>query len=259
MISFTSAEFNALLAGWFFPMARILALVAAAPVFSNTALPRRIRLVFGLALTLAIVPGLTPLKGIEPASGAGLLILAQQILIGVAMGWVMRVIFTAIGLAGELISMQMGLGFATLYDPASTSQTGVTGEFVALLATLLFLGMDGHLTLIATLADSFRAMPVIAAPPGPGFLLNVVEWGRMIFVYGLLLALPVLVTLIIVNIALAVLSRAAPQLNLMNIGFPITLTVGMVVLAESFSYLITPLQRMYEEGFVMMLGIFLGR
>ncbi len=259
MISFTSAEFNALLAGWLFPLVRILAMVAASPVFSNTALPRRMRLIFGLALTMAIVPGLEPLRGIEPASGAGLLILAQQILIGVAMGAVMQIVFTAIGLAGELISMQMGLGFATLYDPASTSQTVVTGEFVALLATLVFLGMDGHLTLIVTLADSFRAMPVIAAPPGPGFLLNVVEWGKMVFAYGLLLALPVLIALIITNIALAVLSRAAPQLNLMNIGFPITLIVGMVVLAESFAYLITPLQRMFQEGFGMMLGIFLGR
>lgn len=259
MISFTSAEFNALLAAWFFPMARILALVAVSPVFSNAALPRRVRLAFGLALTLAIAPSVPPIPAIEPASGAGLLILAEQILIGVSMGMVMQMVFAAIGLAGELISMQMGLGFATMYDPMSTSQTVVTGEFIALLATLIFLGMDGHLTLIVTLADSFRAMPISTTLPSPGFLLNVIEWGRMVFAYGLLLAMPVLVTLIIVNIALAVLSRAAPQLNLMNIGFPITLIIGMLVLSESFSYLITPLRRMYEEGFVMMLGIFLGR
>lgn len=259
MISFTSAQFNALLAAWFFPMARILALVATAPVFSNAALPRRLRLVFGLALTLAIAPGVPTMPAIEPASGAGLLILAQQIVIGVAMGMVMRIVFSAIGLAGELISMQMGLGFATLYDPQSTSQTGVTGEFFTLLATLVFLSMDGHLTMIATLADSFRSMPVIASPPGAGFFLNVVEWGRVMFTSGLQLALPVLVSLIIVNIAMAVLSRAAPQLNLMNIGFPVTLTVGIVVLAESFAYLLPPLRRIFEDGLIMMLGIFLGR
>jgi flagellar biosynthetic protein FliR len=259
MVTITSAQWMALLAIWIYPLARILALLAAVPLFANAALPLRLRLVFGLALTLAIAPLLPPPPpGIEPASGAGLLILAQQILIGVAMGMVMRVMVGAIALAGELISTQMGLGFATMYDPMSTSQTAVTSEFISLLATLIFLSMDGHLLLIGTLVQSFQAMPIMSPPASAGFFLNVVEWGRNVFAYGLLLSLPVVVTLIIVNVALSVLSRAAPQLNLMAVGFPITLSVGLILLGVTLPHLIGPLQRIFTDALGMMLGIFLG-
>lgn len=260
MFTITSAQWMSLLAMWIYPLVRILALLAVVPLFANAALPHRMRLVFGLALTVAIAPMLpAPPAGIEPASGAGLLILAQQIMIGIAMGMVMRVTVAAIALTGELISMQMGLGFATMYDPMSTSQTAVASEFISLLATLIFLSMDGHLLLIGTLVQSFHAMPVMSPPAGVGLFLNVVEWARNIFAYGLLLSLPVVVALIITNIALSVLSRAAPQLNLMAVGFPITLTVGLVVLGVSLPHLIGPLQRMYADALGMMLGIFLGR
>lgn len=260
MFTITSAQWMSLLAQWIFPLARILAVLAVVPLFANAALPLRLRLVFGLALTVAIAPILPPPPaGIEPASGAGLLILGQQILIGVAMGMVMRVMVGAIALCGELISMQMGLGFATMYDPMSTSQTAVTSEFISLLASLIFLAMDGHLLVIGTLVQSFQAMPVISPMPKLGFFLNVTEWGRNIFAYGLLLSLPVIVTLIITNVALSVLSRAAPQLNLMAVGFPITLAVGLIVLGVSLPHMIGPMQRIFTDALGMMLGIFLGR
>jgi hypothetical protein len=163
MISLTSAEINAWVVAFFFPLARVLAVLVSAPPFNNPALTVRIRLILGLAITLAIAPALPPMPALDPASGAGLLILAQQMLIGFAMGFAMRLVFAAVDLAGSMISLQMGLGFATAYDPQTAGQTGVVSEFLGLLALLVFMAINGHLMVIATLAHSFTAIPVGAS------------------------------------------------------------------------------------------------
>jgi len=256
VITFSSAQLDALLAAYFYPLARILAFAATAPIFNNAALPRRIRLVFGLALTLAIAPTVTVPQDIPPGSGIGLLILGHQILIGIALGFVMRLVFSGIELAGELISSQMGLGFATLYDPSSAAQTGVISEFTNLCASLVFLALNGHLLMIATLAESFRVLPLAPNTVTAGLWLNLAEAGSRIFSLGLFLSLPVIMALLITNMSLAILSRAAPQLNMMAMGFPITMLVGFVVLALSLSYWVTPLSRMFMEGIQQMLAVF---
>ena len=137
MISFTSVQLDAWIAAFFFPLARIQAVVATAPPFSNAAVPVRIKLVLGLAISLALVPALPALPPISPASGQGLMILAQQIVIGISMGFAMRLVIAAIDYAGEVIGLQMGLGFATFYDPDNTAQTPVVSEFMSLLGLLV--------------------------------------------------------------------------------------------------------------------------
>jgi len=256
MISLTSVEINAWIIAFFFPLARILAFLAVAPPFSNAALSGQIRLLVGLAIAMAITPALPTMPAIDPGSGVGLLILAQQMLIGFGMGFSMRLVFTAIDLSGNMISTQMGLGFATAYDPQNTAQTPVISEFIGLLALLIFLGINGHLMLIATLAQSFSAIPIRVAAPGSGTWLNLANAGVVIFSSGLLLALPIVVTLLISNIALGVLGRVAPQLNLMAVGFPITLALGFVALILSLSYLSAPLQQLFEFGMQSILGYF---
>ncbi len=256
MISLTSAELNAWMVAFFFPLARILAFLTAAPPFNNAALSRRVRLFLGLAITLAITPALPKMPTLDPASGRGLLILAEQMLIGLGMGFSMRLIFSGIDLAGNMISMQMGLGFATSYDPQNTAQTPVISEFIGILALLIFMGINGHLLLIATLTHSFTAMPIGAAAPGNATWLNLANAGVIIFSAGLLLALPIIVALLITNLALGVLGRVAPQLNLMAVGFPITLTLGLIALALGLSYLSAPLQQLFEFGLQAMLGYF---
>jgi len=255
MISFTSAQLNAWIAAFIFPLIRILAFVAAAPVFNNAAVPRRVRLILGLALAAAIVPTVPPLPPMEPASGIGLAILAQQILIGLSLAFVMRLIFAGITMAGELMSFQMGLGFATLYDPQNTAQTGVVAEVVTLCATLVFLALNGHLLMIAGLADSFRTIPIATPSVTAGLWLNLAEAGTQIFRIGLLLSLPVVIALVITNLALSILSRAAPQLNLMAVGFPVTLTIGLGILALSLPYMVGPLTRLFDEGFRLTLTV----
>ncbi|MBK1679985.1 flagellar biosynthetic protein FliR [Rhodocyclus tenuis] len=256
MITFSSAELNAWIAAFFFPLARILALLSAAPPFNNRGMPRRIRLALGIAIALALTPALPPMPPIEPASGAGLWILAQQVLIGLAMGFALRLAFSAIDMAGNLIGMQMGLGFATFFDPQSAGQTPVLSEFLNLLALLVFLSINGHLIVLATLAHSFTTLPVALALPAAGSWLNIANSGMVIFTYGVLLSLPLLVALLITNVALGVLTRAAPQLNLFAVGFPLTLALGFAVLLFSLPYMAAPLQQLFEFALRSMLGYF---
>jgi flagellar biosynthetic protein FliR len=191
---------------------------------------------------------------VQPASLAGLWILLQQMLVGIGMGFAAKIVFTAFDLAGEFIGSQMGLGFATFYDPLNSAQTPVIAEFIGLLALLLFLSLNGHLIYIATLAQSFSAIPVGENPLGAASWLNLVELGGKIFSAGLLIALPIIVALTITNVALAVLTRAAPQLNLFALGFPITLIGGFLMLAVSLDYLASPMQSIFEFALSAMLG-----
>lgn len=259
MISLTSAELNAWIVAFIFPLARILALLVAAPPFNNPALPMRVTLLLGLAIAMAITPVLPPMPVVEPASGLGLLILAQQMIIGFAMGFTLRLVFSAVDMAGNLISNQMGLGFATAYDPQSASQTVVVSEFLGMLALLVFMAIDGHLMVIATLTRSFSVLPIGGEGIAGGSWSNIANAGGVIFSSGVMLALPVVVTLMITNTALGVLMRVAPQLNLLAIGFPITIALGFAALFISMSHLGTPLQQLLEYGLTSMLGVFVAR
>ncbi len=253
MISVSSAQLDLWIASFIYPLVRILAVAATAPFLSNAALPRRIRLMLGLALTLAIAPILPAMPAVSPASGLGLWILAQQILIGIGMGLSMRIIFTAIEMASSIIAFQMGLGFATFYDPQSTSQTSVIANFLTLLATLVFLALNGHLIYFSVMAQSFLAIPIASTPLHASSWHFLASLGARIFSTGLLLSLPVIVILLITNLGMGVLNRAAPQLNLFAIGFPITLALGFAGLYLMMSYLVVPLEQIFNEGLNAML------
>ncbi|EKE18181.1 MAG: hypothetical protein ACD_10C00097G0003 [uncultured bacterium] len=254
MISLDSAQIDAWIALFIFPLARILAFIASAPLWSTAGIPRRTRLIMGIAITVAIAPSLPAMPDVQPASMAGLWIMLQQMLIGIGMGFAARIIFAAFDLAGEFIGLQMGLGFATFFDPLSSSQTPVIAEFYSLIALMLLLSMNGHLLYFATLAQSFSAIPVSAIPLGAASWLNLAELGSKIFAAGLLLALPVVVALMITNVALAVLTRAAPQLNIFALGFPLTLIGGFAAIAMSMHYLTVPIQAIFEFAMSAMLG-----
>lgn len=254
MISLTSIQLDTWIAAFIYPLARILAFIAAAPLWSTAGIPRRTRLVLGISIAVAIAPGLPAMPTVQPASLFGLWILVQQLLIGMGMGFAAKIVFSAVDFAGEFIGAQMGLGFATSYDPLNSSQTAVITEFMSLLSLLMFLSLNGHLLYIGTLAQSFTAIPVSALPLAAESWLNLAELGGKIFSAGLLLALPIVVALMITNVALAVLTRAAPQLNIFALGFPLTLSIGFVGLAISLNYLAEPLQALFEFGMSAMLG-----
>jgi len=255
LITLNSADFNEWLISFLWPLVRILALVAGVPVLGHTAVPTRAKVGLAVLLTLIIAPTIATLPRIEPVSLEGLLVLSQQILIGLAMGFAMRIVFSAVELAGEIAALQMGLGFATFFSPHSDGSTLVVGKFLGLLAMLTFLSINGHLLVLSVLAESFNVFPISAEPFSVSGWRTLVDWGSNIFLAGLKLALPVVASLLIVNLALGILTRAAPQLNVFAVGFPITLMVGMVVLMLSLPYFIPVIEQLVSEGLQTMLEI----
>lgn len=251
MISVTTAQLNAWLAAFAWPLARILALIASAPVIGNPNLPASVKIGLGMLLTVLVAPLLPAAPAIDPASAAGLLILAQQVLIGLAMGFAMQVVFWAADMAGALIGLQMGLGFATLYDASVAGSIPVIGQYLSVVVSLAFLAVDGHLLLVSALVESFRVLPLAPLSASSG-LLTLVQWGGGIFSFGLALSLPLLAALLITNLALAVLTRAAPQLNIFAVGFPLTILIGMLMLFLVLPYFAPTLERLFMEGLAAM-------
>lgn len=248
MISVTSAQLTAWIAAFIFPLTRILALISSAPVLGNKQIPMRIKIALAMLITFIVAPNINVPPDIDPASAQGLLILVQQILVGLAMGFAMRLIFTAVEMAGDLAGMQMGLGFASFYDPVNASYTPVIAQFLGILATLAFLSMNGHLYMLASLSDSFQAFPISATLPSAAAFRTLVEWGTTIFTHALQLSMPLIGALMITNLALGILTRSAPQLNIFAVGFPITLTVGFAALALSLPYLAPILDHVVGEA-----------
>jgi len=247
MVSFSSELLQTWVVSLLWPLTRILAVIAAAPIFSHGAIPARIKLGVGLMLTLIIMPTLPPLPQIEIFSFQGLLILVQQLIIGVAIGFSMRLVFAAVDLAGQLIGMTMGLGFASFFDPQTQGQTTALNQFLVLLTMLIFLSLDGHLMIVTAVANSFISMPI--AVDGAGINpMKVAMWGETIFSVGLLLAMPAVAALLITNMALGILTRTAPQLNLFGIGFPVTLSIGFVVIALALPGMLKPIENFIEQG-----------
>lgn len=252
MIAISSAQLEAWLALFIFPVTRILALLASAPVFNNAALPVRVRLIAGLAIAMAVAPALPPLPAIPTGSWIGLAVVAQQILIGVLLGFTLRISFAAVDVAGELIGLQMGLSFAAFFDPTSGGQTPVVSEFLGLLTALVFLSLNGHLLALTVLAESFTLLPVSTTPLHVATFASLIAWAAVLFSTGLLLALPLITALLIANIALGVLARIAQQLNLFSVGFTVTLALGFLVLLVSLPYIGAAMEGLFTQGFAAM-------
>jgi flagellar biosynthetic protein FliR len=248
MISFSTADINLWIAGLLWPLTRIMGLIAASPLLGNSAVPAAVKISLGVLLAMIVAPAVPALPAADPMSLAGLLILVQEMLIGLAMGFSIRIIFAAVEMAGEISSLTMGLGFATFFDPATQGRSSAISQFLSLVATMAFLAVNAHLVLLSALVESFSTLPVSAAPVYGGGFKQLADWGGRIFSTGVQLSLPIVAALLITNVALGILTRAAPQLNLFGIGFPITLGVGLLVIAMTLPYLVTPVQNLFLDG-----------
>lgn len=252
MISVTSAQLYTWIAAFIWPLTRVLGLLAIAPPFSSASVPMLVKVLLGVMIATVIAPNVPIPPALDPMSNAGMLILVQQLLIGATMGFAMRIVFAAVEMAGELVSMTMGLGFAIFFDPQTQGRTSAISQMFSLLGTLVFLSINGHLVLLSVLADSFNTLPITASPMTTEGFHHLALWGSQVFSMGLQLSLPILVALLITNMALGILTRAAPQLNLFGIGFPITLLTGFILIAIALPYIVTPLQNFMSNGIEMI-------
>lgn len=235
---------------WIF--ARVGGVMMTAPVIGARLAPARVRVLLSLMITLTLVP-LVPRAAQTPElfSVPWLLAITQQLLIGVAMGFVLLLVFEAVAMGGELIATGMGLSFAQMTDPARNAATPLTAQLLTIMATLLFLSLGGHLTLIELLADSLRAWPPGSAGATPQWD-QLAQSASLIFSGGLRVALPAVMALLLCNLAFGVMSRAAPAFNLQSVGLPMSLLAGLWLLALILPNLETVLRELLRNAWTVI-------
>jgi flagellar biosynthetic protein FliR len=223
---------------WFYtflwPFSRISAVLLVAPIFSSTLVTVRTRISLALLLTFLIYP-LYDWPIIDVTSGLGFVLFLQQVLIGVAIGIIMHFAFAAITSAGAFIATSMGLSMAVVADPVNGHQSPVLAQFLLVIATLVFLSIGGHLIIIELMLDSFRLIPINEFYVNREMLWAILQWSSLIFSGGVMIALPAMVTMLLTNSAMGVISRAAPALNVFAVGFPASLFFGLIMI-----YLLVP-------------------
>jgi flagellar biosynthetic protein FliR len=228
-MTLTTGQIEAWMAAWLWPFLRIGACLMVAPIFGTRFVPARFRIVLAAAITLIVAPLLPAPPDVSPFSGTGVVITVQQVIIGIAVGFVLQIVFDALAMGGQLLANTMGLSFAFNVDPLRGTGTPVLGQFYTLIATLTFLSLNGHIAIIQALVDGFATMPVGTDGLGVSAFSEIALYGSQLFRGALMVALPGLTALLIVNLAFGVVSRAAPSLNLFAIGFPVTLIGGLLI------------------------------
>ncbi len=251
-MNFTENQLLELLASFIWPFLRIGSMFVSVPVFAVKALPARIRVIAALLITMVIIPVLPDMPAIDLFSYQGFMVALQQIAIGITAGYILQMVFSVMLVAGQSIAYSMGLGFAALVDPATGIQVPVVAQIFVISASLFFLAVDGHLLLIEMLAQSFTTLPVAEVGLQKSDLWRVIAWSSQIFAGGVLLSLPVMVTILFVNISFGVASRAAPQLQIFGVGFPITLMLGMVLIWIAVPDILESFADFLREGFALI-------
>lgn len=255
MIELTQVQINEWVGQFIWPLSRITAFMLAAPIFGTQVVSSRIRLVLGLSLTILIAPLLPPLPPFDGLSLSLVMISLQQVLIGVTLAFIFQVVFQVFILTGQFVAMKMGLGFASMNDPANGVTVTIISQFYLLATTLLFLSINGHLILMEVLVLSFSEIPIEKNAFGAGDLFMLASWGSWMFSSALSIALPVLTALLIVNISFGIMSRSAPQINIFAVGFPITLIFGLFLLWIGFPDFLAVFQEVLDQGYQFSLDL----
>jgi flagellar biosynthetic protein FliR len=251
MLTFTEAQLMAWITPLVWPFLRALALFSSMPVLSTRNVPARVRIGLAAFIALAMQSSLPPPPPVALDSPLAFLLVAQQLIIGLSLGFAVRLVFSAVEFAGEVIGLQMGLNFAGFFDPLSAASATAASRFFGTMVAWLFIVINGHLLVLVALAQSFTAFPV---GPEPFAFLHQVQphrWGAEIFATGLWIALPLVTMLLFINIVLGAISRVAQQINIFAVGFPITLGVGLLGLLLTLPAMTQPftmaLERLLEN------------
>jgi len=251
MLELTDAQIGTWVATFILPMFRVMGVLMTMPIIGTKMLPARVRLYAAVAITVVIVPGLPALPQIDPLSLRGVLLCAEQVIVGALFGFSLQLLFQAFVIAGQIIAVQMGMAFASMVDPANGVNVAVVSQFMTMLVSVLFLLMNGHLVVFEVLTESFTTLPI-----GSALVVNHF-WemaGRMSWVLGagLLLILPAIAALLVVNIAFGVMTRAAPQLNIFSIGFPLTLVLGLGIFWVGLADILSHYQTLASEALLWL-------
>jgi len=229
-MDFSFAQATAFVGSLMWPMMRIGAMLLAMPVIGTRLVPTRIKIIITLVLSVVVLPLLPELPRVEALSIQGLFISAQQVLIGLSMGFTLQLVFGALMIAGESIAMTMGLGFASMVDPTNGVSVPVISQLFIIIGTLLFLSLGGHLVLIQLVVSSFESLPISPTGVGRDSYWALITWGSQMFIGALWVAIPALISMLVITLSMGVMTRAAPQLNIFSVGFPVTMFMGFIIL-----------------------------
>ena len=225
-----AAEAAAFVGSLMWPFMRISAMLMAIPVVGTRLVSVRIRVVLAMLIAFVVLPLIPEVPAVDPLSVAGLTISIQQVLIGLAMGFILQMVLAALTIAGEVISMTMGLGFASMVDPANGVNVPVLSQFFLIMGTLLFLSLGGHLMIIQLLVSSFQSLPISGAGIERESFWLIINFASQMFIGAVWVALPAMISILVMTLAMGVMTRAAPQLNIFSVGFPVTMLVGFIIL-----------------------------
>src|SRR6187402_3598779 len=244
----TEEQLSQFIGQYLWPLLRISAFYFAVPVIGARTVPARVRIVLTLFTSIMISPVLPPAPIVSFLSVQAFIMVIQEVLIGLALGFAMQVVLHVFVLAGQFMSMKMGLGFAAMNDPSSGVSVTILSQFYLLLSTLLFLSSNGHLVILQLVIDSFTTFPIGGAGMNTAHFMTIVEMGSWLFSSALLVTLPLFTSLMIVNMSFGVMSRSAPQMNVFTVGFPITLIFGFILMWFTFANFLPVYFEIMEEG-----------
>ncbi len=255
MFEVTVPQLYAWIAQYFYPFCRIAAFFTLMPILSTQLVPQRIRLGLALAITLLLAPLMPPMPQVELLSIPSFFIISQQILIGMALGFVVQILFQIFVIGGQAVAMQNGLGFAQLVDPVNGVSVASISQAYLMTVNLLFFAFNGHLAVFKLLGDSFTWLPVSAAGIVLDRYYDMALHGSWMFSGALMIALPSTISLLVVNLAFGVIARVAPQMNIIAIGFPFTMVVGLVIIWLTLANLMPQYERLSAEAFEFMVNL----
>jgi flagellar biosynthetic protein FliR len=248
-LNFTEEQMLGQVALFIWPLMRISAMFVSVPLFSIRAVPARVRLILSVAITFVVMPLLPPLPAVDMFSYTGFMMALTQIMIGLTSGFILQLVFAAVVFAGQGIALSMGLGFSMMVDPQSGQQVPVIAQLYTVTTTLIFISLDGHLLLIQMLLDSFKTLPIGIDGIDKAGIWTILAWSSRMFAGGLLLAMPVMASLLLINIIFGVAARAAPQLQIFSVGFPVTLMLGMLLVWKTLPDVLDQFSGMLTDAY----------
>lgn len=237
------------------PMGRIGGLLLTVPVFSSIMLPSRIKVFFLLALSWTCASFVAPGLSFINFNGLYLVYIIQELFFGLLIGFVLQLVFQIFVIGGQIISMQAGLGFAIMVDPATKASVPLISQLYLMMITLVFLALNGHLALLGALIDSFRVMPIGNITLDNSMVWNVILFSGWMFKEAVLISIPAILSLLIVNLSFGIMTRVAPQLNIFSLGFPITLLMGIVIIKVALPTVGTQMAVSIEQGMHFIIGM----
>ncbi len=252
---FTTAEITAFVGAYIWPFIRISAMMMTAPIYSAKSVPIRFRIASAFAITLVVVPILPPLPLVDFISGEALLIAIHQVIIGAIMGFALQLAFNLFVMSGHILAMQAGLGFSMMNSPQDGIQVTVVGQLYLMLATFLYLALDGHLILIREIANSFTLLPINTNGISTTGYWMLISWGSQMFQSSVMMVLPAMTALLMVNVSFGVMSKASPQLNPFSVGFLITIVLAFMIIYITMPTLIPFFERIMTQIFQLIQGI----